>query len=83
MPAIVITALPNCLRPNHHSDALLHGLPHKATPKGRSCAPMAGQFWTPIDIGRAFMARELVSFTGLHEMQRNLSMIQFQRHSID
>ena len=28
-------------------------------------------------LGRAFMARELVSFTGVHEMRRNLPILQF------
>ena len=32
-------------------------------------------------LGRVFIG--LVSFTGLHEVQRNLPMIQIQRHSID
>ena len=58
MPAIVITALLNCLRPNITAMRCFTDYRHKSTPKGRSCAPMAGQFWTPIDIGRAFMARD-------------------------
>ncbi len=45
-------------------------------PKNRLAAALAS-------LGRAFMVRELVSFTGLHAMQRNLPMVQIQRHDTD
>ena len=34
-------------------------------------------------LGRGLHGARLVSFTGLHEMQRNLPMVQIQRHAID